>query len=61
MSTSKGLTTPAQNFERAIRGMYVRADQRLAKRLDAKGKYKEAAATEKRGRHRRELIEETNA
>ena len=43
-------------FERAIQGMHLRADERLAKRLKAKGKHKEADAATERVQRRRDLI-----
>ena len=57
MSTSKIQRTPSRSLERVVQGMYVRSDEKLAKRLAAKGKHKEATAAEERVRRRRELIE----
>ena len=43
-------------FKRVIQGMYMRADKRLAKRLKAKGKHKEADAAAARVRRHREMV-----
>lgn len=42
-------------MERAVRGINLRADEHMAKRLLAKGKHKEAAAALKRVERHREL------
>ena len=58
MPTKTTIRKPSvsEYFDRAVDGMYVRADERLAKRLADQGKHEESAAARKRVDRRRARI-----
>jgi len=51
MSAGTVQRSPSQSLERIIQGLNVRAEERLAKHLTAKGKHREAVAAEDRVHH----------